>query len=89
MVKNVNDFNTNNTSDLVKKADYGTNIGEIENKIKHHVHSNKYITNQEFNKLTSENFAKYLASIIDDSVITCDEIIETAKADSTNFKEKK
>ena len=32
---------------------------------------------------------KYLASIIDDPVITCDEIIEETKAAPTNFNEKK
>ena len=32
--------------------------------------------------------AKYLASIIDDSVISCDDIIEKIKAVQTNFNEK-
>ena len=32
---------------------------------------------------------KYLASIIDDSVITCDEIIEETNTVPTNFNEKK
>ena len=36
----------------------------------------------------SEN-GKYLASIMDDSVITCDEIIEETKTVPTNFNEKK
>ena len=31
---------------------------------------------------------KYLASIIDDSVIMCDEIIEETKTVKTNFNEK-
>ena len=31
---------------------------------------------------------KYLASIIDDSVITCDEIIEETNSIPTNFNEK-
>ena len=31
---------------------------------------------------------KYLASIIDDSVVTCDEIIEETKTVKTNFNEK-
>ena len=35
----------------------------------------------------SEN-GKYLASIIDDSVITCDEIIKETKIIITNFNEK-
>ena len=32
---------------------------------------------------------KYLASIFDDSIITCDEIIETTEISPTNFNEKK
>ena len=32
---------------------------------------------------------KYLASVIDDSVITCDEIIDETKTFSTNFNNKK
>ena len=32
---------------------------------------------------------KYLANIIDYSVVTCDEIIEETKTISTNFNEKK
>ena len=32
---------------------------------------------------------KYLATIIDDSIITCDEIIEEIKTVQTNFNEKK
>ena len=32
---------------------------------------------------------KYLASIIDDLVMTCDEIIDKTKTVSTNFNEKK
>ena len=47
-------------SNLVKKTDYNTKINEIEKKITNHDH-NKYITNPEFNKLTSENFAAILA----------------------------
>ena len=31
---------------------------------------------------------KYLASIIDDSVITCDEVIEETKTFQTHFNEK-
>ena len=42
-------------------ADYNTTINEIEKKITEHDHSNKYITTQEFDKLTSENFASRLA----------------------------
>ena len=42
-------------SDLVKKTDYNTKINEIKNKITDHNHD-KYITTQEFNKLTADNF---------------------------------
>ena len=56
MVKKVNTIQTTNTSNLVKKADYDVKINEIEKKILDRDH-NKYITTQEFNKLTSENFA--------------------------------
>ena len=40
MVKKVNTIQTNDTSNLVKKADYNTKIKEIENKILDHA---KYI----------------------------------------------
>ena len=50
---------TSDTNNLVKKADYNTNIAEIEKKILDHDHS-KYITTQEFNKLTADNFAARL-----------------------------
>ena len=52
-----------NVSNLVKKTDLwltNTKTSEIENKIADHDHD-KYITTQEFNKLTSENFAGRLA----------------------------
>ena len=42
-------------STLAKKAEYNTKIGEIE-KILDHEHGQKYITTQERNKSTSENF---------------------------------
>ena len=44
-----------NVSGLVTKTNYNTNISEIENKIFDHNHA-KYITTQEFNKLTTKNF---------------------------------
>ena len=45
---------------LVKKNDYNTKINEIEKKITDHSHD-KYITTQEFNKLTAKTFAARLA----------------------------
>ena len=49
-----------NASNLVKKADYNTKISEIENKITTDHDHDKYITTQEFNRLTSENFTARL-----------------------------
>ena len=45
---------------LVKKSDYDTKISETEKKLADHDHNNKYITTQEFNKLTAGNFAARL-----------------------------
>ena len=59
MVKNINTIQTTYTSDLVKQADYNTKIDEIEKKKIDHDHE-KYITTQEANKLTAENFAARL-----------------------------
>ena len=47
-------------SNLVKKTDYNTKIGEIENKITTDYDHDQYITTQEFNRLTSENFTARL-----------------------------
>ena len=43
----------------LKKTDYNTKINKIEKRITHHDHG-KYITTQEFNKLTVDNFAARL-----------------------------
>ena len=43
-----------------KKTDYNTKINEIEEKKIIHDHSNKYITTQEFSKLTPQNIAARL-----------------------------
>ena len=43
-----------------KKTNYNTKISEIENKIATNHDHDKYITTQEFNKLTSENFTARL-----------------------------
>ena len=45
------------TSSLASTALVNTKISEVENKISDH---GKYITIQEFNKLTAENFAAIL-----------------------------
>ena len=52
----VNGIKTTDTSDLLKKADYNSKSSKIVKKTNDHDHSNKNITTQEFNKLTSENF---------------------------------
>ena len=50
-----------NISNLVKKTDYNTKISEIKNNITADHDHDKYITTQEFNKLTSENISATLA----------------------------
>ena len=50
-----------NGRNFVKKIDYNTKITEIENKVTTDHHHDKYITTQEFNKLTSETFTARLA----------------------------
>ena len=50
-----------NVSNLVEKTDNNTKISEIENRIITDNDHDKYITIQEFNKLTSENFTARLA----------------------------
>ena len=44
----------------MENTDYDTKISDIEKKIDDHNHD-KYITTQEFNKLTTENFNARLA----------------------------
>ena len=46
-----------NVSNLAKRTDYNTKISEIENNITTDHDHDKYITTQEINKLTSENFS--------------------------------
>ena len=71
-----------------------SNSNQIWNKVKclceckkHHICEKDYIWNS---ATCSCKNGKYLESIIDDSVITCDEIIEKkSKAVPVNFNEKK
>ena len=58
-IKKFHAIQTTDASDLVEKNDYNTKINEIEKKTTDHDHT-KYITTQEFNKLTSDNFAARL-----------------------------
>ena len=58
---------------------------ECKNPRKHHVCRKKFF----FNPATCSCInSKYLASIIDNSVIMCDEIIEETKTATTNFNKK-
>ena len=59
MVKKEHNIKTIDSSDLVKKTDYATKINEIEKKINDN-DQGKYITIQEINKLTIDNFASRL-----------------------------
>ena len=59
-VKKVNNINTTDTSNIVRKTDYQRNISEIENKMNNHDHT-EHITTQELNKLTIEKFTARLA----------------------------
>ena len=52
--------NTDGSNWVTIKNWYDKKISEIENKINYHDHA-KYVTNQEFNKLTSKSFASRLA----------------------------
>ena len=66
---------------LFKKADYDTKNGEFENKITDHDCSNKYITTQEFNKLTTDNFAGRLKQANLATKFGIDEFVERADFD--------
>ena len=67
----------------LKKADYNTKISEIENKIITDHDHDKYITIQEFNTLTSENFAARLKQA---ELATKIEIVDLVK--KTDFDDK-
>ena len=49
-----------NVSNLLKKSDCNTKISDSKNKIATDHYQNKYITTQEFVKLTSKNFTARL-----------------------------
>ena len=50
-----------NVSNSINKSDYKTKIYEIENRMTNDNNHDKYITTQEFNKLTYKNFPARLA----------------------------
>ena len=58
--KNITDIKTIDTSDLVKKLTPIQKLMKFVKKITDHDDSNKYITTQEFYKLTTDNFAARL-----------------------------
>ena len=51
---------TPNVSNSIKKTNYNTKISKIEKKIATDQNHDKYVTTQEFNKLTSESFTARL-----------------------------
>ena len=55
MMNQLKNFQTTDTNNLVKKADYDIKFVEFKKKTLHHNHD-KYITTEEFNKLMTENF---------------------------------
>ena len=61
LVKKINFIQTTDTSNLVKRRQTVTQKLMKLKKITDHDRSNKYITTQEFNKLTAENVAARLA----------------------------
>ena len=67
---------------LVQKADYSRNISEIKKKTLDFDYT-KYITKQEFNKLTADNFAAILAQA---KLVTKDDIADFVK--ETDFDKK-
>ena len=75
-------ISTADNSNLVKQTDYKTKINEIQNKINGHDHA-LYITTQEFNKLTADNFAARLAQA---NLASKDDITKFLK--KTNFDDK-
>ena len=60
LVEDVKAIQTTGTRDLVKKANYNTKINETEKNYWNTDHHAKYASIQEFNKLTSDNFAARL-----------------------------
>ena len=86
LVKKVNAIQTTDTSNLGKKADYDTKISEIEKKTTDNDH-HKYVTTQEFNKLTSENFAARLKQANLATKTDVDDFVEKADFDK-NLKKK-
>ena len=77
----VHAINTTDTSELVKKVDNDTKICEIEKKITDHYHTSKYSNTQEFNKLTSEDFAARLKQANLATKVDIDDFVEKTDFD--------
>ena len=63
LIKRVNNIKTTDTSNLAQKDYYNTKTSEIEKKILDQNHD-EYTNIQEFNKLTSDNFADFVKHIL-------------------------
>ena len=82
LVKKVNATQTTDSSNLVKKADYDTKLAETQKKIIDCDHD-KYITTQEFNKLTVD---KFCVGLKEAKLAASDDIADIVK--NTDFDEK-
>ena len=60
MVKKFKTVKNSDISDLVKKTDWNTKVGETENKRLDRYHNSKNITTHEFNRLKAEIFVARL-----------------------------
>ena len=70
-----NNINNTDNSTWLKKYDYNTKISKTENKINDHV-CTKYITIQELDKLTSDNFT---ARLKQPNLASKNDIVDIAK----------
>ena len=68
-----------NISDLVKEPDFNIKISEIENKITTDHDHEKFITTQEFNKISSENFTARLKDKCNTNIASKSEITHFLK----------
>ena len=68
----------------IKEADCNTKISKIEKKVTEHDHGNQYVTNQEFNRITANNFADRL----EQANLACKNNIANFVKKKTYFDEK-
>ena len=81
LIKKVNSIQTTDTNSLVKKADYNTKIAEIEKNILYYDHNNKYITTQQFDRLSAENFTARLKQANLETKADIDDFVEKINFD--------